>query len=86
MKATNNFAKSDAVYETPSDYDPLSINMGQLIIYRFTLRCRCDKSKLSYGEKCASILPFERQGWPAYMGAMGDTINRRQGGRTRVKG
>ena len=71
LKSFNHFVRPDAIYETPSDYDPLSINMGQLIIYRFTLRCRCDESKLSYGAKCASILPYSRQGWPAYMGTMG---------------
>ena len=34
LKSSNHFARPDAIYETPSDYDPLSINMGQLIIYR----------------------------------------------------
>ena len=34
LKASGHFAPGDAVYETPSDYDPLAINMGQLIIYR----------------------------------------------------
>ena len=85
LKSTNHFAKADATYETPSDYDPLSINMGQLIIYRFTLSCTCDQSKLSYGEACASVLPYSRQGWPAYMGAGGDSVYRRQGGSDNVK-
>ena len=82
LKATNNVAKPDAIYKTPSDYDPLSINMGQLIIYRFTLRCRCDESKLNYGEACASVLPYNKQGWPAYMGTMGDSVYRRRDERT----
>lgn len=77
LKITDHFAKPDAVYETPSDYDPLSINMGQLIIYRFKLVCKCSRSNLSFGETCASILPYEKQGWPAYMGTFGDTISRR---------
>ena len=34
LNATGHFAPRDAVYETPSDYDPVAINMGQLIIYR----------------------------------------------------
>ena len=34
LKASGHFAPGDAVYETPSDFDPLAINMGQLIIYR----------------------------------------------------
>ena len=85
LKATNHFAKPDATYETPSDYDPLSINMGQLIIYRFTLSCTCDKAKLSYGEACASVLPYSRQGWPAYMGAEGGGGYRRQGGSHKTK-
>ena len=77
LKVTNHFARPDGVYETPSDYDPLSINMGQLVIYRFSLRCKCDSSRLRYGEKCSKVLPYDKQGWPAYMGAMGDTIHRR---------
>ena len=34
LKASGHLAPGDAVYETPSDFDPLAINMGQLIIYR----------------------------------------------------
>ena len=78
LKSSGHFAREDAIYETPSDYDPLSINMGQLVVYRFTLRCSCDSSKLSWGQTCASILPYEQQGWPAYMGGLGDSVFRRQ--------
>ena len=34
LKASGHLAPGDAVYETPSDFNPLAINMGQLIIYR----------------------------------------------------
>jgi hypothetical protein len=38
LKATNHLANDQLTYETPSDYDPLSVNMGQMIVYRFTIR------------------------------------------------
>ena len=72
LRKNKHLADDSLTYETPSDYDPLSINMGQMIVYRFSLRCICDKSKLSYNQKCANILPYQKQGWPAYMGATGD--------------
>ena len=78
LKKSRHFAKDDIVYETPSDYDPLSVNMGQLIVYRHTLRCKCDETRLSYNQRCATILPYDKQGWPAYMGREGDSIYRRQ--------
>ena len=78
LKTSHHFAPDDAVYETPSDYDPLSINMGQLIIYRFTLRCKCDESRLSRGQECARLLSYDQQGWPAHMGREGDSVYRRQ--------
>ena len=34
LEASGHLAPGDAVYETPRDYNPLAINMGQLIIYR----------------------------------------------------
>ena len=76
LKKSGNYAKDDAVYETPSDYNPLSINMGQMIVYRFVLRCKCKSSNLGYGENCARILPYEQQGWSAHMGSHGDSIYR----------
>ena len=78
LKSSGHFSKQDVIYETPSDYDPLSINMGQLIVYRFTLRCKCDPSKLGWGQTCANILPYSQQGWPAYMGRLGDSVYRRR--------
>ena len=77
LKASGHFARDDAIYETPSDYDPLSINMGQLIVYRFMLRCKCQSSRLGYSQSCATIRPYQDQAWPAYMGRMGDSIYRR---------
>ena len=38
LKVTKHLADDKLTYETPSDYDPLSVNMGQLVIYRFTMR------------------------------------------------
>ena len=73
LKRTGHQADETLTYETPSDYDPLSINMGQLVVYRFSVRCMCDPSTLSYGQKCAKVLPWEKQGWSAYMGSQGDS-------------
>ena len=77
LKVSGHFAReaADTVYETPSEYDPLSINMGQLVVYRFQLRCKC--GQLRGGQQCATFLPLERQGWPAYMGGHGDSLYRR---------
>ena len=53
LKASGHFAPAGAVYETPSDYDPLSINLGQLAVYRVQLRCRC--ANLGWGEQCSQV-------------------------------
>ena len=81
LKKSGHFASNDAVYETPSDYDPLSINMGQLIVYRYMLRCKCKSSSVGYGQKCATIVPYDNQGWPALMGRWGNSIYNRRGAR-----
>lgn len=73
LKRSGHMADPSLIYETPSDYDPLSINMGQMVVYRFSVRCICDKSTLRNGQKCANVLPFEKQGWPAFMGSKGDS-------------
>ena len=62
----------DAVYETPSDYEPLSVNMGQMTVYRYSLRCVCNQELLRPDQKCAKFLPFHRQRWSAFMGPAGD--------------
>ena len=73
LKKSKHFAANDRIYETPSEYDPLSINMGQMVVYRFSIRCICDPAQLSYNEKCANFLPYSQQGWSAYMGSNGDS-------------
>ena len=73
LKKSKHKANTDRIYETPSDYDPLSINMGQMIVYRFSMRCVCDPDQLSYNEKCANFLPYNQQAWSAYMGSNGDS-------------
>ena len=27
-------------YETPSNYEPFAVNMGQMTVYRYTIRCK----------------------------------------------
>ena len=38
LKKSRHFPNRDAIYETPSDYDPLALNMGQLVVHRISLR------------------------------------------------
>jgi len=52
-------------------YDALSLRLGQMTVYRFRLRCRCRRELLSSSQHCGHFLPYEAQGWPAYMGAEG---------------
>ena len=69
--------KGDGIYETPSDYDPLTVNMGQLTVYRFNIRCQCNENLLREEidgyQRCGQFLPYENQGWPSFMGAFGDS-------------
>ena len=32
-------------YETPSNYEPFAVNMGQMTVYRFTIRCKVSSFK-----------------------------------------
>ena len=41
LKKSRHVPPKDAIYETPSDYDPLALNMGQLVVHRISLRF-CD--------------------------------------------
>ena len=76
MKKSGHWPK-DGIYETPSEYDPLAVNMGQLTIYRFMLKCKCNEDYLREEQdgyqRCGQFLPYEKQGWPAYMGLSGDS-------------
>ena len=38
LKKSRHVPPKDAIYETPSDYDPLALNMGQLVVHRISLR------------------------------------------------
>ena len=46
--------------------------MGQLTVYRFTLRCVCQESLLAEGGQCGRFMPYSQQGWPSFMGKDGD--------------
>ncbi|TRY71775.1 hypothetical protein TCAL_12171 [Tigriopus californicus] len=65
--------RTDEVYETPSDYNAFAVNMGQLTIYRFRLRCVCDSTLLTREEECGTFLPYDHQRWPSFMGINGDS-------------
>lgn len=77
MKKSGHGPKADGIYETPSEYEPFSVNMGQLTIYRFTLKCKCNEDLLREEEngyqRCGQFLPYKHQGWPSFMGKNGDS-------------
>ena len=56
MKKSGHTPASDGIYETPSDYDPLAVNMGQLTVFRFTLKCKCNEELLRQGVHSFGIL------------------------------
>ena len=72
LKKSGHGPNKDAIYETPSDYDPFKVNMGQLTVFRFTLRCVCKESLLGDSRQCGKFLPYGQQGWPSFMGKAGD--------------
>ena len=77
MKKSGHWPKTEGIYETPTAYDPLAVNMGQLTIFRFTLKCKCNENLLREEEdgyqRCGQFLPYEQQGWPSFMGINGDS-------------
>eukprot|EP00095_Tigriopus_kingsejongensis_P007875 maker-scaffold127_size327531-snap-gene-1.8 protein:Tk07875 transcript:maker-scaffold127_size327531-snap-gene-1.8-mRNA-1 annotation:"hypothetical protein BRAFLDRAFT_93831" len=73
FKQSGHSPRTDEVYETPSDYDAFSVNMGQMTVYRFRLRCVCDSKLLKTDETCGQFLPYDLQRWPSYMGINGDS-------------
>ncbi len=62
-----------------SEYDAFSVQMGQLTVYRLTLKCKCLEERLATGQRCGRMVPFELQPWPALMGAAGDADFDRRG-------
>eukprot|EP00106_Octopus_bimaculoides_P010095 XP_014777537.1 PREDICTED: uncharacterized protein LOC106874346 [Octopus bimaculoides] len=57
------------------NYNPYNIPMGQMTLYRLRITCTCkDDNEVKNGTKrCARILPFNDQQWPAYMGSRADS-------------
>jgi hypothetical protein len=50
--------------------DHFSVNMGQATVYRLRIACRC--RSVGTGERCSTILPFDQQSWPGFMGHNGN--------------
>ncbi len=46
LKKSGHQPDESAVYETPSSYQPLKVNMGQMTVYRYGLRCVCRQELL----------------------------------------
>ena len=71
--ASSSSAGGSGNYASP-EYDPFSLKMGQLTVYRFRIRCACGDSGSSlFGRGCAKMKPYEEQIWPAFMGLKGDS-------------
>ena len=68
LKSKGHLPPEQETYETPSDYSPFAVNMGQLTVHRFTLRCKCKKDLLKFGQACGRFVDYENQRWPAFMG------------------
>ncbi|KAK7105709.1 hypothetical protein V1264_017053 [Littorina saxatilis] len=64
----------DGVYESQSTFDAFNLHMGQMTVYRLRLKCTCSQvTNTTTDKRCAKMLPFENQHWPAYMGKKGDS-------------
>lgn len=79
LKKSGHVPPPDVKYETPTSYDPFEVHMGQLTVYRHTLRCQCKEELLTVSpasgewQKCGRFLEYDKQGWPAFMGLAGDS-------------
>ncbi|GAB6019216.1 hypothetical protein CHUAL_000827 [Chamberlinius hualienensis] len=62
---------ANRTYESQTEYDPFSIHMGQMTIYRLRITCNC--KHLNDNKRCANVLPYDKQMWAAYMGTKGDS-------------
>ena len=40
LKRSQHLPRKGIHYETPSNYEPFAVNMGQMTVYRFTIRCK----------------------------------------------
>ncbi|XP_071841954.1 uncharacterized protein [Apostichopus japonicus] len=54
----------------PLNIYPFNLDAGILTVYRLRLKCDCDLSPSlnSSARRCAKMLPYHRQRWPAYLG------------------
>ncbi|PIK58772.1 hypothetical protein BSL78_04293 [Apostichopus japonicus] len=54
----------------PLNIYPFNLDAGIMTVYRLRLKCDCDLSpSLNSSERrCAKMLPYHRQRWPAYLG------------------
>ena len=64
LKKSRHFPAKDAIYETPSDYDPLALNMGQLVVHRISLRFdQFFSSNLMHSECCPMHNRHSKSKW-----------------------
>ncbi|KAL8612256.1 hypothetical protein ACOMHN_038168 [Nucella lapillus] len=63
------------IYESLNTYDPFNIHMGQMTVYRLRIKCTCSQvTNTTTDKRCAQVLPYDQQRWPAYMGHFGDSF------------
>ncbi|XP_041373917.1 uncharacterized protein LOC121386932 [Gigantopelta aegis] len=77
LKASDHQLHDDGVYESQTSYNPYDVHMGQMTMYRLRIKCTCSNATLTkatnQGKRCAHILPYDQQQWPAYMGRNADS-------------
>ncbi|XP_048257876.1 uncharacterized protein LOC124125677 isoform X2 [Haliotis rufescens] len=77
IKESGHELPDDGVYESQDDYNPFSIHMGQMTVYRVRITCTCLNTTMSapqnQNKRCSQMLPYDHQRWPAYMGRFADS-------------
>lgn len=74
MRASDHQLSDDGVYESQTAYNPYETHMGQMTVYRLRLKCTCSEvTNATENKRCARMMPFDKQQWPAYMGRKGDS-------------
>ncbi|GFO02838.1 pqq-like domain containing protein [Plakobranchus ocellatus] len=76
LQKSDSKVPDNRVYSNSDDeYNPFSVNMGQMTIYRVRLKFSCTQpiNATETNTRCASVLPFAKQKWAGYMGSNGDS-------------
>ncbi|KAG1658912.1 Protein FAM234B [Nymphon striatum] len=67
LKKNGHYREGSDVLDEPP-YDPFNISMGMMTVYRLRISCTCAEYFNNSTHHCASVLPWNQQGWSGYMG------------------